>query len=49
MTLQELGVVALRDYRPVKYFPFQNEAGSAFILTSEPFNYLEAFLSSEYS
>lgn len=49
MKIDELGEVALRDYRPVKYFPFQNEAGSAFILTSEPFNYLEAFLSSEYS
>ncbi|MGO1245598.1 MAG: YaaC family protein [Sphingobacterium sp.] len=49
MTLEDLGDVALRDYRPVKYFPFKNDAGSAFILTSEPFNYLEAFLSSEIS
>src|SRR5690606_10750117 len=49
MKLEDIGEIALRDYRPVKYFPFQNEAGSAFILTSEPFNYLEAFLSSEFS
>ncbi|WP_254527520.1 MULTISPECIES: YaaC family protein [unclassified Sphingobacterium] len=49
MKLEEIGEMALRDYRPVKYFPFNNEAGSAFILTSEPFNYLEAFLSSELS
>ncbi|MFB5946726.1 YaaC family protein [Albibacterium profundi] len=47
MKLEDLGEIALRDYRPVRYFPFQNEAGSAFILTSEPFNYLEAFLESE--
>lgn len=47
MKIENLGEVALRDYKTVKYFPFKNTAGSPFILTSEPFDYLEAFLSSE--
>lgn len=46
MKLEEIGEIALRDYKSVKYFPFQNEAGTLLILTSEPFNYLEAFLQS---
>lgn len=49
MKLENLGEQALRDYKSVKYFPFKNSAGAPFILTSEPFNYLEAFLSSELS
>ena len=35
---------ALRDYKSVKYFPFGNDAGSPFILTSDPLGYLEAWL-----
>lgn len=47
MKLEDIGEISLRDYKPVKYFPFKNQAGAPFILTSEPFNYLEAFLQSE--
>ena len=47
MTLSELGQIALKDYKSVKYFPFKNNAGAPFILTAEPFSYLEAFLQSE--
>jgi hypothetical protein len=35
---------ALKDYKSVKYFPFGNEAGAPFILTSDPLGYLEAWL-----
>lgn len=49
MTLNDLGEKALRDYKSIGYFPFDNPAGSPFILTSNPFDYLEAYLSSSYS
>ena len=44
MTINEIGQQALKDYKSVKYFPFKNFAGAPFILTAEPFSYLEAFL-----
>jgi len=43
----KLGKKALRNYKTVKYFPFKNEAGAPYILTSEPLNYLDAYLLSE--
>jgi hypothetical protein len=44
MKLEELGEQVLRDYKSVKYFPFDNVAGAPFILTSDPLGYLEAWL-----
>lgn len=44
-----LGEQLLREYKTVKYFPFGNEAGSSFILTSDPLSYLEAWLNNSYS
>jgi hypothetical protein len=49
MTINEIGQQALKDYKSVKYFPFKNFAGAPFILTAEPFSYLEAFLQAEYN
>lgn len=44
MILEELWDIALRDYRTVKYFPFKNEAGASISLTSDPLDYLEAWI-----
>ncbi|EPR68061.1 YaaC family protein [Cyclobacterium qasimii] len=44
MRLEDLGEQVLREYKSVKYFPFENEAGAPFILTSEPLSYLEAWI-----
>src|SRR5690554_2168988 len=41
---EELGEQVRRDYNSVKYFPFGNSAGASFILTSDPFSYLQAWL-----
>jgi hypothetical protein len=49
MKLEELGELALREYKSVKYFPFGTEAGVPFILTSDPLGYLEAFLQGKIS
>ncbi|MBO6830693.1 MAG: hypothetical protein JJ876_14170 [Muricauda sp.] len=43
----ELGEQVKRDYKAVKYFPFGNESGAPFILTSDPFSYLQAWLDSK--
>ena len=49
MKLEELGEQVLRDYKSVKYFPFDNGAGAPFILTSDPLGYLEAWLENSLS
>jgi hypothetical protein len=41
-------VQARRNYNPVKYFPFGNEPGESYVLTSDPWNYLKAFLKNEH-
>lgn len=40
----ELGEQVRRDFTAVKYFPFHNDSGAPFILTSDPFSYLQAWL-----
>ncbi|MFS4469047.1 YaaC family protein [Maribacter sp. 2210JD10-5] len=40
----ELGEQVRRDFKAVKYFPFKNDSGAPFILTSDPFSYLQAWL-----
>ena len=49
MVLKDLGEQVLREYKSVKYFPFDNIAGAPFILTSEPLSYLEAWLNNKFS
>ena len=49
MTIDEIGEIALRDYKKVKYFPFGNNAGEPFILTADPLSYLEAWINSKYN
>lgn len=44
MSIVKLGEQARRDYQSVKYFQFGNRAGSSFVLTSHPFNYLQSWL-----
>lgn len=44
MKSEKIGEIARRHYQAVKYFPFGNSAGSSFVLTSYPFNYLHAWL-----
>ncbi|MCH3882083.1 YaaC family protein [Tenacibaculum aquimarinum] len=46
MKLEDIGEIALREYKSVKYFPFKNQAGAPFSLTSDPLGYLEAFIDS---
>jgi|AntRauTorckE5430_2_1112549.scaffolds.fasta_scaffold15992_1 hypothetical protein len=41
---QELGEQVRRDFKSVRYFPFGNYSGAPFILTSDPFSYLQAWL-----
>lgn len=41
---EELGEQVRRDFKSVKYFQFGNSAGAPFILTSDPFSYLQAWL-----
>lgn len=41
---EELGEQVRRDFKAVKYFPFGNYSGAPFILTSDPFSYLQAWL-----
>ncbi len=40
----ELGEQLRQDYKAVKYFQFGNESSAPFILTSDPFSYLQAWL-----
>lgn len=49
MKLNEIGDIALREYKSVKYFPFKNQAGALFSLTSDPLGYLEAWIDSKHS
>lgn len=49
MKSKELGEQVLREYKSVKYFPFNNSAGAPFILTSDPLSYLEAWLNNKLS
>ena len=49
MKLSEIGEHALKDYNAIKYFPFKNKAGDAFILTADPLSYLEAWLNNKLS
>lgn len=42
-------VQAKRNYNSVHYFPFGNEPGDSFVLTSDPWNYLKAFLKNEHN
>lgn len=44
MGIKKLGEQARRNYQSVKYFQFGNSAGSSFVLTSNPFNYLQSWL-----
>ncbi|MCJ7647460.1 MAG: YaaC family protein [Candidatus Lokiarchaeota archaeon] len=44
MSVVKLGEQARRHYQSVKYFQFGNTAGSSFVLTSDPFNYLQSWL-----
>ncbi|CAM1346961.1 YaaC family protein [Tenacibaculum insulae] len=46
MKLEDIGEIALREYKSVKYFPFKNQAGAPFSLTSDPLGYLEAYIDS---
>lgn len=41
---EELGEQVKRDFKSVKYFQFGSYAGAPFILTSDPFSYLQAWL-----
>lgn len=41
------GEEALCEYQKVRFFPFGNSPGSSFILTTNPFSYLNAWLDSE--
>lgn len=41
------GEPARKDYHSVKYFPFGNEPASTYVLTSNPFTYLSAWLDKE--
>lgn len=47
MKLEDLGEIALKQYKVAKYFPFGNLAASPYILTSDPLGYLEAYLNSK--
>ncbi|AXT60885.1 hypothetical protein D1816_11185 [Aquimarina sp. AD10] len=49
MKLEDIGDVALREYKTVKYFPFKNDAGALFSLTSDPLGYLEAWIDSWFN
>ncbi len=44
MKYKDLDEQAIKDFKPVKYYPFENTASSPFILTSDPLGYLEAWL-----
>lgn len=44
MKLNEIDEQAIKDFKSVKYYPFDNTASSPFILTSDPLGYLEAWL-----
>ncbi len=41
-------VQARRNYNTVNYFPFGNVPGESYVLTSDPWNYLKAFLKNEH-
>jgi hypothetical protein len=41
-------VTAKKNYNSVDYFPFGNKPGDSFILISDPWDYLKAFLKSEH-
>lgn len=49
MKKDEIGDIALRDFKKVKYFPFGNTAAAPYILTSDPLGYLEAWIDNWYS
>lgn len=44
MKKTDLGDIALKDYKKVKFYPFGNEAAAPYILTSDPLGYLEAWI-----
>ena len=44
MKYKDLDEQAIKDFKSVKYYPFENSASSPFILTSDPLGYLEAWL-----
>ena len=44
---KEIGEQVRRDFKAVKYYPFGNASGAPFILTSDPFSYLQAWLDSK--
>ncbi len=41
---EEIGEQVRRNFKAVKYYPFGNLSGAPFILTSDPFSYLQAWL-----
>jgi len=49
MNIEDIGDIALREYKSVTYFPFKNEAGAPFNLTSDPLGYLEAWVDNWYN
>jgi len=46
---EELGEQVKKNYKIVKYFPFQNKPAAPLILTSDPFSYLQAWLDNKIS
>ena len=40
----ETGVKATYKYQSVKYFPFDNDPGTSYVLTSDPYSYYRAWL-----
>lgn len=40
----ELGIKATYKYQSVKYFPFDNNPGTSYVLTSDPYAYFKAWL-----
>ncbi len=49
MRLEDIGEIALREYKSVKFFPFKNQAGAPFSLTSDPLGYLEAYIDNQHN
>lgn len=49
MKLKDFEEQAIKDFKSVKYYPFDNSASSPFILTSDPLGYLEAWLDNSFT
>jgi|GEM_PF-588624 len=42
------GEIAKKEYQEVEFFPFNNSAANSYILTANPFSYLQAWLDDQY-